>query len=103
MDCTKTGYARTVKSVNLPPNCETDVPVKIARVNSNEQILLDPLTSLVNQNIMGAKCLVKVKKGKDKLRLINPTEQPVTLKNNKILAVPSEINSKYIFTLNFTI
>ena len=99
---TNTGYARTVKSIDLPPNCEMDIPVKIARVNSNEQILLEPLASLANQNIMGAKCLVKVKKGKAILRLINPTEQTITLKNNKVLAVASEINNKYIFTLTET-
>lgn len=94
---TNTGYARTVKTVLLPANSETDIQVKIARVNSDKQVLLEPLTSLMNKNIMGAKCLVKIKKGEAFLRLINPTEKDVSLKGNKILAIASEVNTEHIF------
>ena len=79
---TDTGYARTVKPVVLPANLEVDIQVKIARVNNTDEVLLEPLSNLVNNNIMGAKCLVKINKGRAALRLINPGDKSFHLKGS---------------------
>ena len=97
---TNTGYARTIKPVTLPANSEIDISVKIARVQTNDEVLLEPLSKLASVNIMGAKCLVKVNKGKSVMRLINPTEKDIHLRGNKVLAIVSQVESTNIFTLN---
>ena len=97
---TNTGYARTVKPTYLKAQSEIDIQVRIARVNQNEEILLEPLTSLCHQNIMGAKCLVRVKNKKAIIRLINPTNRDINIKSNKVLAIVSQINKKNIFSLD---
>ena len=97
---TNTGYARTVTPVTLPANSESDIQVKIARVNTDQQVLLEPLARLANENIMGAKCLVKVNKGKAVIRLINPNEKEIRLKGNKVLAVVSQVEQTNVFALN---
>ena len=51
---------------------------------------------------MGARCLVKVKKGKAVLRMANPTDKNVFWKNNTILATVSEIDAQHVFCLNDT-
>ena len=97
---TNTGYARTVKSINLPANSEIDVQVKIARVNTSDEVLLEPLARLANENLLGAKCLVKVNKGKSVMRLINPTETNIQIKGNKVLAIVSQVEKANIFMLD---
>lgn len=37
------GVARVVKTVNIPPNCFANIPVKILRTEINETILLEPV------------------------------------------------------------
>ena len=97
---TNTGYARTVKSINLPANSEIDVQVKIARVNTSDEVLLEPLARLANENLLGAKCLVKVNKGKSVMRLINPTETNIQIKGSKVLAIVSQVEKANIFMLD---
>ena len=48
---------------------------------------------------MGAKCLVKVNKGRTDLRLINPGDKSVHLKGNKVLAVVSQMVKVFFFEL----
>ena len=97
---TNTGYARTIKPITLPANSEVDIQVKIARINSDEEVLLEPLVKLANENILGAKCLVKINKGKAVLRLINPNESDIYLKGNKVLAIVSQVEKENIFSLS---
>ena len=97
---TNTGYARTVKPVTLPANSEVDIQVKIAWVATDEEVLLEPLSKLANVNIMGAKCLIKVNKGRSVMRLVNPTDKDIHLRGNRVLAVVAQIEKAKIFTLN---
>ena len=97
---TNTGYARTIKPVALPANSEIDINVKIARINTGDEVLLEPLGKLSYENIMGAKCLVKVNKGKSVMRLINPTDKVIHLRGNKVLAIVSQVEKANIFTLD---
>ena len=97
---TCTAYARTCKPVVLKANSEVDIQVKIARVGNEKQILLEPLPDLVKRNVMGARCLVKVKNGKAVLRLANPTDKNIFWKNNTILATVSEIDEEHVFCLD---
>ena len=97
---TNTGYARTIKPITLPANSEVDMQVKIARVSSDKEVLLEPLVKLANENILGAKCLVKVNKGKAVLRLINPNDHDICLKGNKVLAIVSLVEKENIFSLS---
>ena len=96
---TNTGYARTVKGTTLPANSEVDIQVKIARVNDNDEVLIEPLSKLSNETIMGARCLVRIKKGRAVIRMINPNNRDIHLKGNKVLAVVSQVETQNIFSL----
>ena len=96
---TNTGYARTVKGTTLPANSEVDIQVKIARVNNNDKVLLEPLSKLSNETIMDSRCLVRIKKGIAVIRMINPNNRDIHLKGNKALAVVSQVKTQNIFSL----
>ena len=97
---TNTGYARTVKPVTLPANPEVDIQVKLARVATDEEVLLEPLSKLTNINIMGTKCLIYVNKGRSVMRLVNPADKDIHLRGNGVLAVVAQVKKAQIFTLN---
>ena len=97
---TNTGFARSVKSTLIPANSEANVNVKVARLSKDRQVLLEPVKTLSNQNLSGAKCLVTVRKGKAVIRLLNPTNQDIEIKGNKVLAAVSEIDKNSIYALN---
>lgn len=96
---TNTGYARTVRSTKILPQAEVNIPVKISRVRTGSNVLLEPLVSLTHKHILGAKCLVHVENGKAALRVVNPTNKIVYLKSNKILATVSEVEKKSVFSI----
>ena len=62
-------------------------------------MLLEPSVKFANENILGAKCLVKINKGKAVLRLINPNDSDIYLKGNKVLAIVSQVEKENIFSL----
>ena len=83
---TYAGVARTVRSTAIDQQSEVTVPVKISRVQSGTEVLLEPLSSLPNKNIIGAKSLVVVRNHKAVMRVLNPTNKTVNLKSYKSLA-----------------
>ena len=95
-----TGYACTVKPTTIYANSEVEIPVKIARLTKDEEVILEPLARLSQDNILGPKCLAKEYKGKAVLRLIHSTENNIDLKGNKVLAVVSQIAQESIFALD---
>lgn len=97
---TETGLARTIRSVGIDPHSEVNVPVKISKTKSGTQVLLEPLESLSRQNILGAKCLVTVTKGRAVLRVINPTDKPVYLNSNKTLAVVVPVDERCVYSID---
>ncbi|WAR08352.1 hypothetical protein MAR_018310, partial [Mya arenaria] len=97
---TDTGYARTVRPTVVKAMSEVNIPVKIARIKDGNEVLLEPLTNLANHNVMGAKCLVKVKKGRATIRIINPTDKDVYLKGNKVLAIVSQVRLDSVCSLD---
>lgn len=97
---TDTGYASTVRPTVIEANSEVLIPVKVAPVKDEEEVLLEPLGSLSSLNIIGAKCLVTEKKGKALIRLANPTAQKIYLKGNKMLAIVSPFESSCVYSLS---
>ena len=61
--------------------------------------MLEPIQDLVKKNIAAAKCLVKVKKGKACLRLLNPSESAVHIHRDMVLAKVSDVHSNSISVL----
>lgn len=102
---TNSGLARTIKSIVIPKRSEITIPVLISRCNNGDQVLLEPLPSLMkNFHITAAKCLVKVQNRKAYLKVLNPTYSDVRLRNNKKLATVAEIvgsnDSATVFSLD---
>ena len=99
---TDTGFARTIRQTNIRANSEVVIPIKIARFKSGNEVLLEPLQNLAKQNIIGAKCLVKIRNGKAMLRVVNPTNRDICLKGNKILATVSQFKSDSVCSFDGT-
>ena len=102
---TNSGLARTTKSVVIPKRSETTIPVLVSRCKNGDQVLLEPLPSLMkNFHITAAKCLVKVQNRKAYLKILNPTYNDVRLRNNQTLATVVDIvstnDSATVFSLD---
>ena len=68
------GLARTTKPVVIPKRSETTISVLVSKCRNDDQVLLEPLPSLMkNFHITAAKCLVKVQNRKAYLKVLNPT------------------------------
>ena len=102
---TNSGLARTTKSVVIPKRSETTISVLVSRCKNGDQVLLEPLPSLMkNFHITAAKCLVKVQNRKAYLKILNPTYNDVRLRNNQTLATVVDIvstnDSATVFSLD---
>ncbi|CAG2257357.1 unnamed protein product [Mytilus edulis] len=72
---------------------------KISKCVENQVILLEPVKQLENANLMAAKCLVKVKRGRAMFKLCNPTDTEIFVRYNTILATISDIDTSCIIPL----
>jgi len=94
------GLARTIHSVTIPPLSQGDIPVKVSRVQG-EVAIMEPLSTLPEQSLAGAKCCISLLSGnKSCIRIMNPTKKGVTLAANSIVASVSTVQSDSILPLN---
>ena len=96
----KAGLARVDKPTTVPLGYETEISVKVSKRKKNEIVLLEPVSYLGSHGVGGAKCLVKVHKGKALLRVINPTNKDIHLPANRVVASDSEIDIEHIHALD---
>ena len=95
------GLVRTVSSVVLEPQAECTLPVKIA-LSSNSgslvdsAVLLEPSASLNQEGLVGGKCLSAIGEGSGAYRVLNPTNFPVYLKENFVIATSHWIDEENI-------
>ena len=95
------GLVRTVSSVVLEPQAECTLPVKIA-LSSNSgslvdsAVLLEPSASLNQEGLVGGKCLSAIGEGSGAYRVLNPTNFPVYLKDNFVIATSHLIDEENI-------
>ena len=85
------GLVRTVSSVIVEPHSECTLPVKISfSANSaplvDDSVLLEPTVGLNQENLVGSKCLSSVDHGSSAYRVLNPTNYPVFLKEDFVIA-----------------
>ena len=85
------GLARVCKHTKIPPNSQMNVLVRVSRRKADEQVFLEPAITLNNCNLAGAKCMVKLHKDKfckatANISIINPSQNPVVLKADTIVA-----------------
>lgn len=63
-------------------------------------MLLEPTTEIQNLNILGAKCLVKIKNGQSAFKVLNPTNQEIQLRKGKVLACVSDVDSSAVYSFD---
>ena len=78
-------------TVTLPTRSETEIMVKLSRRKDGEEVLLEPVPELAKLHLAAARCLVKVTNGKAVLRLSNPTNQAIELREDLVLANSSDV------------
>ena len=81
----KFGYARSVKREVIPAESEITIPVKLSKSAEQNVVLLEPVESLQNLNIAGARCLVNAKNQRGAIRLINPTKNDIILSPTRVI------------------
>lgn len=96
---TNGGLVRVAKSTTLPPFSENILSVKVSKRYSGEEVLLEPLPDMQTLNLLGAKCLVKVKNCQSVLKVLNPTTQEIRLPKGKVLAKVADFDHDAV--LNF--
>ena len=95
------GLVRTVSSVVIEPQAECTLPVKIA-LSSNSgslvdnAVLLEPSASLNLEGLVGGKCVSAIDQGSGAYRVLNPTNFPVYLKENFVIATSHLIDEENI-------
>ncbi|CAC5362564.1 unnamed protein product [Mytilus coruscus] len=97
---TNSGLARCIKSCALPANSEIVLPVHVSRRIQGEQVLLEPNPNLEKKQLMGARCIVTVNKGKSVFRIINPTNKTVHLPRRYVLANAINVDEQFMQTLD---
>ncbi|CAC5362608.1 unnamed protein product [Mytilus coruscus] len=97
---TNSGLARCIKSCALPVNSEIVLPVHVSRRIQGEQVLLEPNPNLEKKQLMGARCIVTVNKGKSVFRIINPTNKTVHLPRRYVLANAINVDEQFMQTLD---
>ena len=97
---TGSGLARVKDTVTLQPYMEYNIPVKISKRDTGDEVLLEPVPEIHKFHIMAAKCLVKVTKGLAYFRVLNPTNQSIVIHRNKVLATVSDIDPHCVLNLD---
>lgn len=93
---TNAGYARASKSFKIPSNSETLLEIKVSRRKTNDVVLLEPSNNLSSLQLSAAKSLVHIKNLRGYLKVLNPTDKDISIPQNKVLAVVSEVDQKSI-------
>lgn len=93
------GVARVVKTVNIPPNCFANIPVKISRTETNETILLEPVSTNQKQLAM-AKCLVINRQKRVVMQVANASTNDLCLKAGTIVARANKVHKHNIYSMN---
>ena len=97
---TNAGYARISNPVTIPPMSEADINIKISRCDNESDVLVEPVAWLQKLNVHGAKCVVKVRKGKAVMRILNPTDKPIHMSGNKVIGIVTPLQQASVFTLS---
>ena len=83
------------------PHSECTLPVKISfSANSaplvDDSVLLEPTVALNQENLIGSKCLSSVDHGFSAYRVLNPTNYPVFLKEDFVIATSHLVDEQNI-------
>jgi hypothetical protein len=89
---TDTGLARVYKPVTIQPKTVQRLEIKVSNHRHKETVLLEPLSSLPDVGLAGAKCVATVHKGKTYMQVLNPTDDPVTLSASQVVAMVTRID-----------
>ena len=95
------GLVRTVSSVVVQPHAECTLPVKIAFSSNSSKlidsaVLLEPSASLNQAGLIGGKCLNSTDNGSSAYRVLNPTNYPIFLKENFVIATSHLVDEQSI-------
>ena len=75
---------RVIGNISLPPRSETVIPVNTRGQLKSEIGLIEPLTSLPSRHhLMGSHCVVSSKQRRFAYKILNPTNESITLKHHE--------------------
>ena len=97
---TKAGLARCTEKCIIPANSEAIIPVHITRQVKGKNVLLEATPNLKDKQIMAARCIVTVQKGKSVIRVINPSSKSVYLPKRYVVAKVIDADLNAMQTLN---
>ena len=97
---TSAGIARLNHQVTIQKQSEVVVQVAISHRRNRQTVLLEPSSELNQFDVLAAKCLVTVNNDKAYFKILNPTDQPVTLRYRQIVASVVDIQPSEVFALD---
>ncbi|KAL4238579.1 hypothetical protein ACF0H5_003286 [Mactra antiquata] len=100
INTTENGLARVCRETSIEPGHMMSVPVKLSRRKNDDIVLLEPSPYVQSCMLMGAKCLVTVKKNQALINIVNPTKEVKILQKNKVLAVVHNVEKDQIYSLD---
>ncbi|XP_060602869.1 uncharacterized protein LOC132755945 [Ruditapes philippinarum] len=99
---TDAGLARVINGTNIPANSRKDIKVKVSRNKTDGIFLIEPTDSLYKKSLAGAKCLVRVKKRKAVISIMNVTNDPVFLPVDTVVGTLTAVENGDIFQIDET-
>ena len=89
----RSSVARIVNRITIAKRSERLIPVKVKKTNSPVTCLLEPTKSLTYKQLAGAKCVTIPAEGVTHFRVMNPTDEPITLYKHQPVAIAHPVNS----------
>ena len=78
---------KAICNVSLPARTQTVLPVKCKNVKARYGII-EPVPSLhTDEQLVGAKCVVKTVQGKSAFHIMSPTDNTVAIKRNQVVGL----------------
>lgn len=96
------GLARINQNTYIPANSRKDVKVKVSRSKSDGIFLIEPCDSLYKKNLAGAKCLVKIKKRRASISIMNVSNESVYLNTDTVIGVLTAVDKEDVFKIEDT-
>ncbi|KAK3100349.1 hypothetical protein FSP39_018534 [Pinctada imbricata] len=94
------GLVKTITANNIPPNSEFNIQIKVTRTSENSLVLLEPSSFLAEHQLIGGRCLTRIKDGSTYYRILNPTNSTINIKKNKLIAKAYPVDENCIYTLD---
>lgn len=85
------GLCRSAARSTVPAKAETNIPVRVSRQCNGLVMFLQPSTALQSRQVLGGRCIVNPQGNRTVCRVLNTTDQDITLPAGFIVATATSV------------